>query len=296
MINVIGMLFFSIINIIWSVIFIIPAFFKYKLYIIKGTKIKHINTEIKYASIWEHEEPTHWIVGKYFIGYIHTLVHNNGGTSNNLYLLCSTKFYDKIINKKSEDKKNLIIFYEREGHYWNLKYTSRPIECDLKPFGKQKKIINEINQDYNKNGFSICLLHGEAGKGKSMISLLLANTFLKQNKNVSVIDSFNPTEPGDTFISMYNNINPTKDNPLILVMEEIDIIIENITLNKIQAHKYLPIQIKSKIDWNMFLDRFDRNLYKNIIIIFTTNKSKSYFDNLDKSYFRKGRISLEFNL
>ena len=48
-----------------------------------------------------------------------------------------------------------------------------------------------------------------------------------------------------------------------------------------------------KGDWNKWLDRFDRGYYKNVIIIMTSNKSIEWFDKLDPSYLRSGRINIK---
>jgi hypothetical protein len=52
----------------------------------------------------------------------------------------------------------------------------------------------------------------------------------------------------------------------------------------------------TKIDWNAFLDKFDMEYYPNIILILTSNKSIDYFNKLDSSYFRNGRVDLKIEL
>ena len=112
-------------------------------------------------------------------------------------------------------------------------------------------------------------------------------------KKISLVDTFNPIQPGDKFTSLYTKIAPTQEYPLIIVIEEIDIIINAIHTNTVIQHRDIPIQMCNKIDWNMFFDRFDKGLYPHIIFIMTTNKSANYFDDLDISYMRKGRVNLK---
>jgi hypothetical protein len=112
-------------------------------------------------------------------------------------------------------------------------------------------------------------------------------------KKILLVDTFNPSQPGDRFNILYTKVGPTKDSPLIIIIEEIDIIMTAIHTNTVIQHRDIPTQITNKIDWNMFFDRFDRGLYPYIIFIMTTNKSDTYFDELDKSYMREGRVNLK---
>lgn len=109
-------------------------------------------------------------------------------------------------------------------------------------------------------------------------------------------DTFNPTDPGDDIGLIYSTIMPTEDRPLILVLEEFDILINKIHHNMIQPHKHIPIQIKDKTSWNTFFDRIDRGLYPNMIFILTSNIDPEYIDRLDKSYLRNGRVNGRYHL
>jgi hypothetical protein len=85
---------------------------------------------------------------------------------------------------------------------------------------------------------------------------------------------------------------------LIVVLEEVDGIImaiHNNTIN-IPEHIPIPIQIKNKKDWNQFLDRFDRKIYQNVVVFLTSNQNISFFDNLDPSYMRIGRVNGRFEV
>ncbi len=140
------------------------------------------------------------------------------------------------------------------------------------------------------------MLHGKPGTGKSMISLLLCNDLLKTKSKVSYVDTFNPTDPGDSFVSLYNKILPTIESPMVLVFEECDRIVLKLHSELIQPHKHQPIQIKNKSDWNLFFDRFDRKMYPGVIIILTTNKSAHWFDEMDSSYIRERRVNHKFEI
>ena len=44
------------------------------------------------------------------------------------------------------------------------------------------------------------------------------------------------------------------------------------------------------------MDKIDREYYQNIILIMTSNQKHIYFDALDFSYMRNGRVNLKFEL
>ena len=115
----------------------------------------------------------------------------------------------------------------------------------------------------------------------------------KEYKKISLVDTFNPSQPGEKFSTLYTKVFPSKDSPLIVVIEEIDIMMTKIHTDTVCQHRDIPTLITNKIDWNMFLDRFDRGLYQHVIFIMTTNKSDTYFDELDVSYMRENRVNIK---
>jgi ATP-dependent 26S proteasome regulatory subunit len=48
----------------------------------------------------------------------------------------------------------------------------------------------------------------------------------------------------------------------------------------------------NKKGWNTFFDSFDIEIYKYVIVIMTSNKHTSYFNDLDPSLLREGRIDI----
>jgi hypothetical protein len=319
-------------GITWSLIFLISSIFGISIYKISGQKHLVFMKDVKIASIWNNDEPEGWIIGKWYIGYVHKTQSNRGDTSE-LLILCHKKYYNINISKNEDDdatiaitntthtlhtantfenntntntniKINKFTFYERDGNsYYSLFYNNRRINCtSLTPRPYQQEIIETIHNDYitNMYNYTVVLLYGEPGKGKSMIPYFLIKWMLSnptnapiKYKKISLVDTFNPIQPGDKFTSLYTKIAPTKDYPLIIVIEEIDIMLNAIHTNTVLQHRDIPIQITNKIDWNMFFDRFDKGLYPHIIFIMTTNKSANYFDELDISYMRKGRVNLK---
>ena len=318
-------------NIIWSVPFIIFALMGYRLHKVSNKRqIPLLLSRIsKNASYTEDDKPRGWIWGKNYIGYIleggHSSHRGGEGNSLTIFILCRARFFKDIMNpsskmkqidtddtnsdeeentsneknKKNNKNKNIdnkIKFYERHGNYFWLQYNNR--EIDLEKYTarpNQQKIIEQIIEQYknsnNDGNTSVNIIYGIAGTGKSMISLLLA-----KEMGAPLCDSFNPTEPGDDIGLIYNTAMPTYEKPLILVLEEFDILIHKLHNNLIATHRDIPIQVKDKTSWNMFFDRIDRGLYPNLIVILTTNTDPVMIDNMDKSYLRSGRINARYEL
>ena len=78
-------------------------------------------------------------------------------------------------------------------------------------------------------------------------------------------------------------IEPTKESPLIVVLEEFDIIISKIHFGTITPHKSLPSNIYDKTSWNQFFDRFDRRYYPWVILVLTSNVKPEVIDRYVKS-------------
>lgn len=289
----------SLISIIWSLPFILLPFFNYQIYKISNQKMVNFLNEIpKLSSINNNDTMEGWIIGKWYVGYINIIYTSQGDQKKELYLLTSNERFNNINKIKNSDNINL---WEREGNYFSLQYYKRDFKIvDLIATQQQANIINNIIKFYKKNKYNIVLLHGKKGTGKSMIPLLLAKKLHLYNKkinnayNINLCDTFKPTDPGDNFISLYNKINPTKKSPLIVVIEEFDIMIHKIHEGNILNHKYITININDKTSWNQFFDRFDRKYYPWVIIILTSNVSPDIINSLDPSYIRPGRITQIF--
>jgi hypothetical protein len=308
----------SIMAIGWSFPFIIAPLIGMQFYIVSEHKVTRLLKKIpKYSSLLLNDEADGWIIGWPFIGYIFTK-EKDGGKQVELYLFTTKKYFEAKIkeistNIEDENIANTVIqnthkikILDREGTYSWFRYSKR-ITSDMQCFKarpNQQLIIDNIMEYYKKNKNGVILLHGEKGIGKSMIPILLAKEFvnLDNKKNtdpddiVSYCDTFNPTDPGDSFITLYNTSYPTKNTPLIIVFEEVDIIIKKIHNTNIERHKNSPIMIRDKTSWNQFFDRFDRKYYPYTIIMMTTNETPDYINNMDLSYIRDGRVNQIFHV
>ncbi len=283
--------------IIWSIIFLPTSYYGFRIYKINGIKMAKFAKMIKYSSILSNDEPEGWIYGFWFFGYIYS-VKKDKGEHKELWLLCSKKYYNNNFQQINIDeetgKPNKITYWNREGSFWHLYYNSRLLNLPRnEPNENQLNAINQIIDLYNKNNYVVSLLYGNSGSGKSMTTLYLCSELLKTKKIVNLCDTHMPCEYGDNFDSFYTKINPNEDSPLVIVFEEVDNMIQNIHDNKITNSDSYPTQIKNKTDWNTFLDKFDRDMYPYTILIMTSNKDPNWFDRLDHSYLRKGRVGLK---
>ena len=276
------------------VFYFIFYLFKIKKYIIHGDKevtnliIKQIsnnifNTEILHMN--GRDQPSGFFIGKKYFGYIEykdlprITIYTKEDTYNRLM---EQDYKIEIIEKKIEPKNKINVFI-RKGTYKNLYYSSMRLDLShIIPIGQQNNVVNSIKDIYNKNGRASIFINGVTGAGKSTIGYLLAKEL-----NASYCHTFNPTEPGD---SLSNLLIDVTDEPIIIVIEEVDVII-NMIDKGIEKNREIPIEIYNKTSWNNFMD--DLIFYK-MIVIFTSNTSKKDIDKKDPCYLRKGRIDEYF--
>lgn len=235
-----------------------------------------------------------------------------------MYFICNESFYNKKINNntnylvksninkdnndniiKNDNNENdnylqlnkQIKFWARTGTYKYFYYLSRNLDLtNVNEMNNQNNIINLIIDMYKKKNFLIINLYGEPGVGKTMLCYLLCKKL-----NGNYCDSWNPTDPNDSLDHIYNEVIPEESKPLILVLEEFDLIIKNITEN-IKKHKEYPISVTDKMGWNALLDKIQIGIYPNLILLLTSNKTPDYINNIDSSYIREGRVDFKFNL
>lgn len=287
----------SSVGVMWSLGIIPLSLFGMRGYKITGYKLQKFLKNVKVASIWSNGEPDMWIIGKWYIGYLHT-GKNDKPTNSQLYLLMPRRQYERQIDEiRPEKDKSKIYIGEKDSSFWYSSYDIREITAPtFDPTPKQLEIIDKIKSHYKSNNNSIVLLTGDTNTGKSMLGLLLCKYMMKDYPETHLIDTFNPSCPGDAFSKLYIRISPSASKPLVIVLDEIDVLIQRMHDGVIENHKNLEVQIRTKADWNQFLDRFDRKMYPYCIIIMTSNWKLSDFDNLDKAYFRENRINFHFEL
>ena len=289
-------------TVIWTLPLIIPKIIGLHLFKIDSReKVALFLRKIKpYSSIIKDEnQVAGFIFGYLFMGYIYEYKNQRGSKNVEIWLFTTKYEYknlmknnDSSYDSKKIDENTMINIYERKGCYWRFDFPKRSLNLSkFKAKTQQQKIINKVKTYYEKNDKCVIYLQGNPGCGKSLLVLLT----VKEMKG-SYCCSHNPTDPGDTLSVIYNSVLPTKKEPLIIVLEEYDIIIGQIHNKEIIKHKNIPISVKDKSSWNQYLDCIDLNMYPYLILFLTSNKKRGWVDNLDSSYIRAGRVNLFVNL
>ncbi len=280
---------------------------KYK---VTGTAVNTITKMAFWSSIQDvHGNREGYLFGKWFYSYYEK--HVGRDRADEVIIIAHKSIVKKLVttigrnnflkgsesdSEEEEEEKKNIMMYMREGGFWRLEYKPlKYIPRVRKPLPHQKIIIDQLLADYDERGSSTALIYGQPGTGKSMVGELVAQTLLRRDsvKSVSYVDTFNPATPNDTFYNMYQCIEPTQKQPLIVVLEEIDILLTKIHCGEAKPHREYSTLITDKSSWNQFFDRFDRGLYPHVILLMTTNRPITWFQQLDASYMRQGRCNLQ---
>ena len=152
---------------------------------------------------------------------------------------------------------------------------------------KQNELFREMMKFYNENKYAKVLISGDIGTGKSYFSYILARKL-----NCYLCDDFNPTEPAEGLTNLYTSKKLSGDEPLIVLIDEVDVMIKNIHENRIKPHKHYPILTRDKMSWNSFLDKISYGIFPHLILIMTSNVDKNKLDRYDPSYLREGRVDI----
>lgn len=277
-------------SIFWTLIFIPLYLLGYKLFVIRNNaKIALSVKKTKFASSYDETgKPNNFIITPNGFGFLR-IVSMERSTTQTLYFISKNKkFISKLTNSlvKNSHKK-----WYPSGNYFNLRFNSKNINLSNYD-DRTSDIVDDIVLNFKNNDKTSVFIYGKPGLGKTSIGYCVAKKF----KNSNVISRFNPSEPNHSMDNLYDTINPTKNKPLIIIMDEIDILIENIHEQKIEKHKYIPISVYDKRTFNSWLDDISNKHYENIILVMTSNKTKDCIDKLDSSYLREGRVNKYFEL
>ena len=283
----------------WNFVFLLTQMVGLRLYVIHN-KDEYLRIQKKIGKWCSHITDDNkgygYSVGKWYILSLNKTISNSDGDSYTVWIFGTESSYRDLSNDLEDndsiqlvDDKMSIKIINRLGSYWNLYFKKRTIKIpELKPYDIQNTIINEIVAHQMNEKHTVVLLHGEPGKGKSMIGLLLANRL-----NGSYCDSLIPWQPGDYLSALYAEAEVSEENPLILALEEIDTAIVRIH-KKIEPLQgiAIPIPVCDKTSWNSLLTHINRGLYPHLILILTTNKTPEFFNQLDPSFISKNRVDL----
>ena len=192
---------------IWEFIFLFINYFEWRKNIIYGDKIDEFVKHVKYASTWDNNKPTSWVIrcrcrsycrscpaganlnadlkdadlkdddqllGFWLTLFIGFIVEESESISKHLCVLCSNKFYT---NMTKSNTKNINLF-SRTGLFWNLKYVDEVLNINKvtknELFSDQENVITQILTNYKKNSYCTVLLYGPPKTGKTMTVFHLA--------------------------------------------------------------------------------------------------------------------------
>jgi hypothetical protein len=201
-----------------------------------------------------------------------------------------TVLSDETLVKPTDVKK--IKVFIREGLFKSFYYSSIMLDMThINPMGDQEKIMNSCIDVYKAKGRATIFIHGVSNAGKSSVGYLLAKQL-----DAYFCNSFNPTDPGDKFSSVLNEMKKRdyEEKPIIIVLEEVDDIIKTFHGTVVQQNRDMPILVRNKLTWTTFLDNMV--FWKNVIFIMTSNTSKEEIDLLDPAYLGRGRVHASFQM
>jgi hypothetical protein len=200
------------------------------------------------------------------------------------------------ISKQARSSLKTLVCYRKYNSWKNSNY--RRMELGIRPdlvSTNQKSIIDDIVEMVETsyaNGFSyggFFMISGGTGSGKSALG-----RFLAEKIGANFCDDFRLSEPGYNLYQLLHIAEPSREEPLVLVLEEFDRDLEIAHQGTAEQHKWLTSTIYDKASWNTFADRLMD--YQNLIVIATTNRTRKWFDDLDTSYLRTGRLNKWFDL
>lgn len=191
-------------------------------------------------------------------------------------------------------KQSIMKYIMKVGEYGYFHYNTRKINLlqvqptkEMSFFAYQERLFKNIMKFYKNTNFCKVFLNGEPGCGKTYFAYMMA-----QKLGCYLCDSFDPYEPSANFNELYTQEKLDPCCPLIVLIDEVDILIEKIHDKPMEEHKKFRREIFDKNSWNGFMDKIEYGLYPNVILIMNSNKPKKEIDKLDPSYLRKGRMNI----
>jgi ATPase family associated with various cellular activities (AAA) len=248
-------------------------------------------TFLSWKNISGREYPQGFYVGRNFLVYFQG--SNTGEVSATV--VGNPDFYATLMSPpepmKIVAKTETITYidvYVQKGSFKNIYYTKLKLQLDhLTPLPPQKVVVEGILDVYHQHGRATVFLHGVTGAGKSSVGYLVAKAL-----HGKYCHSFNPSEPGNQISSLLCDADIDASSPLVIVLEEVDELILRLNKGDVKVNHDVPTAVFNKSTWASFLD--DMFLYKNVVLIMTSNTPKSVLDDVDPSYLRHGRVHASY--
>lgn len=227
-----------------------------------------------------------------FIAYIiHTSNNNKNVPSVNtkIYYIGNIHFkLCKPTNQEVSEKIQTIVIWDKQDDFRDSYIYKMNLPFTFEPYERQNEIMSEITELYKLsiNKMFRCLIHGSPGCGKSFMGKLM--TFKLNGQLATYI---NLSSPGSGFRQLYKRSSPSEENPLIIQIDEFDVLIKNIDNqeNINYKHDWLITDCYNKASFNNYWSEFVIR-YPYVIWLLTMNTEPEVINNIDPSYLRKNRI------
>jgi len=253
-----------------------------------------------YTSVDENNRPLGLIISfsKLYIGYVYYIQRRDGSDDHAIRIFCNSDYINKItqiskINVKQEItqiskinvKHKFIKYISGYGRFTNRHYRIEKSPYNFIMYNDQKKMINEMLKIYEEKEFLTSYLYGKIGVGKTELGHILANIL-----DSYICNNFDPSIPGETLLNLYTSVHKEKGKPLIIIIDEFDILIKKVHNSEIKPHRDVDTLIKNKQSWNNFLDDIARKRFPFLILILTSNSYPNDINKMDPCYLREGRV------
>lgn len=289
-------------------------------------KTKIHSMPLIYTSMNENQEPCGTLIHKKLIPQF--IVYKREDHNLTLIIICRKDFYKSIFEtkytkknieldeeyrpqkvkeetsmttskpsmsvKEENYKRNFINLLTRYGNIGYFDYNQRKIDLTLvrgiehKFFNKQEELYKSIMMFYKTQNYCKVFLAGPPGSGKTFFSYLMA-----QKLDCYLCDTYDPYLPSSSFMELYNSCKLKPEKPLIIVLDEVDILLNKIMTHQVQTHDKYCREINDKLSWNNFMDKIDYGLYPYVIFVMNSNLSKEkVMSKTDRSLLRNGRIDI----
>ena len=299
------------------IIYFLLNYFNYRIYQLSSKEKRNIlfkqitNYNFICNKYDENNEPIGLIIHKHINP--HFIIFNRSYRQDLLTVICKKSFYqqanleNKINHQIDLDEEYIpcktksvspastnITYITKHGEYGYFEYGTRLVNLEnlsvhktLTFYDTQQLLFRDIMSFYKNNHFCKVYLSGKPGCGKTFFAYLMA-----QKLDCYLCDVYKGNEPSSNFNEIYTRAKVTSEKPIIVILDEIDIMISEIHNNPKIEHKKYNKEIYDKTTWNSFMDKVEYGLFPYLIILMTSNKRRQEINKYDTSYLRDGRINI----